>query len=724
MAEQTSKLVVLNGLEQGQSFELDPSQTNLIGRAEDCNVLLSDTSVSRQHVQLKPMNNGAWVVRDESSRNGTFVNENKLDPGIDHPLEHKDIIRVGIYDIRYEKSGEPSVVKGLDDSADADDQNDPAVLALETDKDELFEAQSDRYKAVSKGPKLGKGIFFLIAMAFLAALIGLFLLFGKDKFRTASEEDLIMQQNVAEEADQNDFIDEQDDPIKDPNQTIQNNIVDEPQDPVVNPTEPAQNPVEPIEPVQPVEPTEPVEVIEPVEPQEPQNTTDPDPQNSTTSSTAFRVFLDISTGPLPAQVYLGKERLGLTPIKQNLELIPGKTYELFADFELRELNDIYRKKVTFKVKPNTDLVEMKITADLAALKILKLPRYTDFYLEGFYKDDPVKSRPVKIYDISYGRPIYLPYGDYRIELKQKSKLPGSDNEVVQIKYQREVTFSQNNPELVLKLSDNDLKKFPVKIKSRPDHAHVYFNGEKLGHTPYEGFLPVGDSELIVKKDGYFDESVKIRMHMNTIYETTIDLKTSKLGEEINKAKAQIQKSQTDLALKTLTEALKIDGSSNEKANVYYLLGQIYLIQKNYELARNYYQKSAQSEEFEQKAGIGLAKCYHYLDQSENALKQIVKVLVQINESTDQSLKIEANNAFKLISPVRSVVYLYTEPKGAKVYVNDKQILETTPVILSELTLGSQRIRFEKPGFKTYKTKQNLKVGEFVIVKVKLTPDYK
>lgn len=723
MAEHTSKLVVLNGLEQGNSFELDPSKTNLIGRSDECDVLLSDTSVSRQHVQLKPMNNGAWVVRDESSRNGTFVNEVKIDSGIDHPLEHKDILRVGIYDIRYEKSGEPSLVKDLKES-DESAQNDPAVLALETDKDELFEAGSASYKEGNKGPKLGKGIVFLIILAVIAALVGLGFHFGSDHFKTTSEENLVFEEEVLSSSETVSLESEESDEAEDPMDSVQEeDLPEETPDPDVT-VEPTPKVLdtqnnssnEPTEPVEEL-PEDELDIKEPVTPK----STDPKPNASTTE---FRIFLDIKTEPLSAQIYLGEERLGQSPIKQNLQLVPGKTYDLYADFELRELGDIYRKKVSFKVKPDADLVEMKITADLAALKIQKLPRYADFYLEGFYKEDPVKSRPVKIYDISYGRPIYLPYGDYRIEIKQKTKLPGSDNEVVQIKYQREVSFDAGNDELVLKLSDNDLKKFPVKIKSSPDHAKIYYKGEKLGVTPYEGVLPVGDNELVVKKDGYFDEKVKIRMDMNAIYETTVQLKTSRLGEEIIKAKTQIQKSETNLALQTLTEALKIDGSENEKAEVYYLLGQIYLIQKNYEAAKTYYDKSAQTKDFASKAGIGLAKCYHYLGEQQKALKQIVSILVSIDETTDQELKIEANNAFKLISPVRSVVYLYTEPKDAKVFVNGKQILQTTPVILSELTLGSQNFRFEKPGFKTYKTKQNLKVGEFVIVKVKLTPDYK
>jgi len=44
-----------------------------IGRAVDCDVVLDDPTASRCHAELR-CENGAWVLTDLRSRNGTFVN--------------------------------------------------------------------------------------------------------------------------------------------------------------------------------------------------------------------------------------------------------------------------------------------------------------------------------------------------------------------------------------------------------------------------------------------------------------------------------------------------------------------------------------------------------------------------------------------------------------------------------------------------------------------------
>jgi hypothetical protein len=46
----------------------------VIGRGPDCDVVLADRSVSREHARLV-CRDGTWVVQDLASTNGTFVNE-------------------------------------------------------------------------------------------------------------------------------------------------------------------------------------------------------------------------------------------------------------------------------------------------------------------------------------------------------------------------------------------------------------------------------------------------------------------------------------------------------------------------------------------------------------------------------------------------------------------------------------------------------------------------
>lgn len=61
-------------------------RTIIIGRDSTCNVILNDNFVSRQHAQLIVLDNEQVIIKDLSSRNGTFVNgtrisESYLNPG-------------------------------------------------------------------------------------------------------------------------------------------------------------------------------------------------------------------------------------------------------------------------------------------------------------------------------------------------------------------------------------------------------------------------------------------------------------------------------------------------------------------------------------------------------------------------------------------------------------------------------------------------------------------
>jgi hypothetical protein len=49
----------------------------LVGRGLDCDIRLEDISVSRQHAQLR-FRDGAWIVRDLDSTNGTCVNGTRV----------------------------------------------------------------------------------------------------------------------------------------------------------------------------------------------------------------------------------------------------------------------------------------------------------------------------------------------------------------------------------------------------------------------------------------------------------------------------------------------------------------------------------------------------------------------------------------------------------------------------------------------------------------------
>ncbi|MBN9118263.1 MAG: GGDEF domain-containing protein [Planctomycetes bacterium] len=70
----------------------------VIGRGEDCDIKLTDHSVSRKHARIEPSGDG-YYVSDQNSTNGTFVNDKQIDdPRL---LRDGDYLRVGNCLYRY-----------------------------------------------------------------------------------------------------------------------------------------------------------------------------------------------------------------------------------------------------------------------------------------------------------------------------------------------------------------------------------------------------------------------------------------------------------------------------------------------------------------------------------------------------------------------------------------------------------------------------------------------
>jgi len=61
------------------------------GRAADCEVILNESLASRHHTRLL-RREGKWIAEDLQSRNGTFINETRIEKC---PLRHLDLLRIG-----------------------------------------------------------------------------------------------------------------------------------------------------------------------------------------------------------------------------------------------------------------------------------------------------------------------------------------------------------------------------------------------------------------------------------------------------------------------------------------------------------------------------------------------------------------------------------------------------------------------------------------------------
>lgn len=104
---QSVELMIMSGPDDGTLLKLtEPKQSDayILGRREDCDVVLMyDNQVSRQHARLF-MTDGQWHVQDLGSRNGTFVGKQRIDSIT--PLQPGTMFRLGRTWLRLQNSSE------------------------------------------------------------------------------------------------------------------------------------------------------------------------------------------------------------------------------------------------------------------------------------------------------------------------------------------------------------------------------------------------------------------------------------------------------------------------------------------------------------------------------------------------------------------------------------------------------------------------------------------
>lgn len=76
----------------------------IIGRGDDCEIRVMDTSVSRRHARVEKID-GQYFALDMQSTNGTYVNDKPAGQGEPLPLRDGDYLRVGNCIFRYLASG-------------------------------------------------------------------------------------------------------------------------------------------------------------------------------------------------------------------------------------------------------------------------------------------------------------------------------------------------------------------------------------------------------------------------------------------------------------------------------------------------------------------------------------------------------------------------------------------------------------------------------------------
>ena len=89
-------VVRAGGGRAGETFRPTGAQTR-IGRSPDCEIFLDDVTVSRNHAVLVERD-GSFVVEDQGSLNGTFVNRRRID---NQKLENGDELQIGKYRLTF-----------------------------------------------------------------------------------------------------------------------------------------------------------------------------------------------------------------------------------------------------------------------------------------------------------------------------------------------------------------------------------------------------------------------------------------------------------------------------------------------------------------------------------------------------------------------------------------------------------------------------------------------
>ena len=83
-------LVIISGANIGHQHHINISQA-MIGRSINADIQIDDDSASRDHAFILRDTNG-YRIRDNESKNGCFVNDNKVD---DNRIQDGDLLRIG-----------------------------------------------------------------------------------------------------------------------------------------------------------------------------------------------------------------------------------------------------------------------------------------------------------------------------------------------------------------------------------------------------------------------------------------------------------------------------------------------------------------------------------------------------------------------------------------------------------------------------------------------------
>ena len=157
-------LIVVQGKPEGKVIPLALPRFK-IGRGEGCHLRPNNEQISRNHSEIV-VSDDQVIVRDLGSRNGTIVNNKRLEPHKDHVLKNKDLIQVGPLTFAVSIQGAPTAAQPTAPTDKAD-----RAMAKATDLDELSNDEIDAWLVSDKdspAPERPSGVYTGDTMAFSA----------------------------------------------------------------------------------------------------------------------------------------------------------------------------------------------------------------------------------------------------------------------------------------------------------------------------------------------------------------------------------------------------------------------------------------------------------------------------------------------------------------------------------------------------------------------------